>query len=37
MILPLFHENLNLETFQFRHEKFSELIPQEKRLNGSRD
>jgi FkbM family methyltransferase len=29
MISPSFHENLNLETFQFRHKKFSELIPQD--------
>ena len=26
---PIFHEKLDLETFQFRHEKFSELIPED--------
>ena len=26
---PSFHEKLDLEAFQFRHEKFSELIPED--------
>ena len=26
---PIFHEKLDLEAFQFRHEKFSELIPED--------
>jgi hypothetical protein len=29
MNLPSFHEHIDLEAFQFRHEKFAEIIPQD--------